>query len=123
MLSFVSSLLPLAILALAQDAAPLSTQPDCTGILAIHPRCETREAAYSRDFFHVNGNYQQLTGSTAKIISNQFYVEKLTPKGGAKKPNPIVLFTAGVPSGAVRCCLTRQCPRLTLFTGMVEYAR
>lgn len=81
-----------------------STETDeghCVGIKAISPRCQSREVPYSRDFFYIGGKYAFNAALNSSILVNQMYVEKLTPHGGATKPYPIVLFTAGVPSGAV----------------------
>jgi hypothetical protein len=73
----------------------------CVGINAISPKCQTPETAYSRDYFYIGGRYQFNAALNSSILVDQMYVEKLTPHGGATKPYPIVLFTAGVPSGAV----------------------
>lgn len=77
------------------------TDDQCIGINAIRPYCRTQEAAYSRDYFYIGGRYQLNAALNQNILVDQMYVEKLTPFGGATKPYPIVLFTAGVPSGAV----------------------
>ncbi|KAE9961369.1 hypothetical protein BLS_002321 [Venturia inaequalis] len=76
------------------------TDDQCVGINAISPYRPTPEAAYSRDYFYIGGRYQLNAALDQNILVDQMYVEKLTPFGGAKKPYPIVLFTAGVPSGA-----------------------
>ena len=73
----------------------------CVGINAISPKCRTPELPYSRDFFYIGGRYQFNSALNSSILVDQMYVEKLTPHGGVTKPYPIVLFTAGVPSGAV----------------------
>jgi len=54
-----------------------------------------------RDFFYIGGNYQFNSALNSDIYVNAMYVEKLTPIDGVEKPYPVVLFTAGVPSGAV----------------------
>lgn len=77
------------------------TDGQCAGIKAIRPQCQSPEAAYSRDYFYIGGRYQLDAALQQNILVDQMYVEKLTPSRGATKPHPIVLFTAGVPSGAV----------------------
>lgn len=92
------------------------TDDQCIGINAISPYCKTSEAAYSRDYFYIGGRYQLNEKINQSILVDQMYVEKLTPRGGATKPYPIVLFTAGVPSGAV--CAVHQfqaCPQAKII--------
>jgi hypothetical protein len=101
LLPVVYGLVLAAIPALA-DTAPAPHYANCTGINAISPKCRSSETAYTRDFFYIGGQYANYAALKSDIIINQMYVEKLTPIGGAQKPYPIVLFTAGVPSGAVR---------------------
>lgn len=74
---------------------------DCTGVKAISPQCNTQESAYFRDFFYVGGEYAPAGNTTQSIFSGQMYVEKLTPAKGVTKVHPLVLISAGVPSGAV----------------------
>ena len=95
------------LLSLGGSALALATrhqkdQPNCVGINAISPKCKSSESAFTRDFFYIGGVYAPFPLLKSQITINQMYVEKLTPIGGANKPYPIVLFTAGVPSGAVR---------------------
>lgn len=100
------------------------TDDQCVGINAISPNCSTPEAAYSRDYFYIGGRYQLNAALDQNILVDQMYVEKLTPFGGAKKPYPIVLFTAGVPSGAV--CAAHQfqaCLEPNIIPGMAQHAR
>jgi len=97
---FFQSVYTVLFLAAAVSADGPVVSANCVGINAIRPACVSKESAYVRDFFHINGNYQISGTTNQSIIVNQFYVEKLTPKEGAKKRDPIVLFTAGVPSGA-----------------------
>ena len=75
---------------------------DCTGIKAVSPECKSPEAAYQRDTFYIGGGYVPAPNSnTSSIFSDQIYVEKLTPAKGVKKTKPIVLISAGIPSGSV----------------------
>lgn len=100
--------LPLTILALAGASASASapgngtysnTTVSCTGIDAISPACSSAETLYRRDTFFVGGEYVPYGASYLR--SGQIYVEKLTPAAGATKPYPLVLVSAGVPSGSV----------------------
>ncbi|KAI9923438.1 hypothetical protein ASPWEDRAFT_151553 [Aspergillus wentii DTO 134E9] len=45
--------------------------------------------AHERTYFYVGGSYE-LNSSGAHVVTNQTYVEKLTPAGGASKEYPIV---------------------------------
>jgi hypothetical protein len=95
----------------------------CVGINAISPQCQTRETPYSRDFFYIGGHYQFNQALNSSILVDQMYVEKLTPHGGASKPYPIVLFTAGVPSGAVSpACHSRIHRQAKTTAGMAQHA-
>lgn len=95
------------------------TGASCVGINAISPKCRTRETPYSRDFFYIGGRYQFDEALNSSILVDQMYVEKLTPYAGATKPYPIVLFTAGVPSGAVcAACPPYFVAKLKWFLGM-----
>lgn len=78
-----------------------TTTVGCTGLDAISPACSSAETAYRRDVFFVGGEYVPYGASYLR--SGQLYVEKLTPAGagGATKPYPLVLISAGVPSGSV----------------------
>lgn len=78
---------------------PRAAQADCIGVHAISPLCTTQESAYHRDVFFVGGNYEP--SGTSYIVSDQLYVEKLTPVAGVTKPYPLVFISAGVPSGSV----------------------
>lgn len=53
-----------------------------------------------RDYFYVGGEYVYMPNFGSSIFSGQMYVEKLAPAWGAWQPHPLVLITAGVPSGA-----------------------
>ena len=74
---------------------------DCSGINAINPQCKGPETAYEREYFYVGGRYVYNATTNSTIMTWEMYVEKLTPPGGATQPHPIILMTAGVPSGAV----------------------
>jgi hypothetical protein len=74
---------------------------DCSGIKAISPKCKGPEAAYQREYFYVNGRYVFNATTNSTLMTWEMYVEKLTPLGGATQPHPVILMTAGVPSGAV----------------------
>ena len=75
---------------------------DCTGIKAVSPQCSSHESAYVRDTFYMGGEYEPAGNSTTQsIYSDQLYVEKLTPGTGVKRAHPLVLISAGVPSGSV----------------------
>ncbi|KAF2402857.1 alpha/beta-hydrolase [Trichodelitschia bisporula] len=73
---------------------------NCDGLNQIKKECSSQESFYKRDYFYVGGNYQYNTALSSDIWVNAMYVEKLTGLGGVWRPYPIVLFTAGVPSGA-----------------------
>jgi hypothetical protein len=81
---------------------------DCTGINAISPQCKGPETAYQREYFYVNGRYIYNATTNSTLMTWEMYVEKLTPHGGATQAHPVVLMTAGVPSGSVS-------PLITLF--------
>ncbi|KAK8054623.1 hypothetical protein PG994_009690 [Apiospora phragmitis] len=74
---------------------------DCSGINALSPKCNSTEAAYTRDFFYVGGEYVSSTVSGQSIFTGQMYVEKLTPVRGINQTYPLVFVSAGVPSGTV----------------------
>ncbi|KAI1855110.1 hypothetical protein JX265_012298 [Neoarthrinium moseri] len=71
----------------------------CVGINAVRPQCKTQESAYYRDVFFLGGQY--IPSGTSFIMSDQLYVEKLTPLNGVDKPYPLVFISAGIPSGSV----------------------
>ncbi|POS74719.1 hypothetical protein DHEL01_v206892 [Diaporthe helianthi] len=77
----------------------LASDPACIGINAVKPECTPAEPPYHRDVFFVGGEY--VTSGTSVIISDQMYVEKLTPTSGVDKPFPIVFISAGLPAGNV----------------------
>ncbi|KAK7995016.1 alpha/beta-hydrolase [Apiospora arundinis] len=74
---------------------------DCTGINALSPKCKSTEAAYTRDFFYVGGDYIASAVPGQSIFTGQMYVEKLTPIAGVNQTYPLVFVSAGVPSGTV----------------------
>ncbi|KAK8046111.1 alpha/beta-hydrolase [Apiospora saccharicola] len=74
---------------------------DCTGINALSPKCKSSEAAYTRDFFYVGGDYAPSTIPGQSIFTGQMYVEKLTPLTGVNQTYPLVFVSASVPSGTV----------------------
>ncbi|KAK8036144.1 alpha/beta-hydrolase [Apiospora rasikravindrae] len=74
---------------------------DCSGINALSPKCKSTEAAYTRDFFYVGGDYVASTVPGQSIFTGQMYVEKLTPVTGVNQTYPLVFVSAGVPSGTV----------------------
>lgn len=76
-----------------------ATNTSCLGINAVSPSCKTAQSPYYRDVFFIGGKY--IPYGTTYIISNQLYVEKLTPIDGVVKPYPLVFISAGVPSGSV----------------------
>jgi hypothetical protein len=78
---------------------------NCTGINAISPNCRGPETTYQREYFYVGGQYVYNATTNLTLLTRQLYVEKLTPPGGVKQPHPVILMTAGVPSGAVRLVL------------------
>ncbi|KAK7959172.1 alpha/beta-hydrolase [Apiospora aurea] len=83
------------LLALLTGAAAL----DCSGINALSPKCKSSEAAYTRDFFYVGGDYVASAVPGQSIFTGQMYVEKLTPLTGVNQTYPLVFVSAGVPSG------------------------
>lgn len=74
---------------------------DCVGINAIRPECKSAEIPYYRDVFFVGGEYLPYSNISQSIPSDQIYVEKLTPLGGANQTHPLVFISAGIPSSAV----------------------
>ncbi|KAK8136978.1 alpha/beta-hydrolase [Apiospora sp. TS-2023a] len=92
-----SSLKAVGLLALVAGVAAT----DCTGINALSPKCKSSEAAYTRDFFYVGGDYVPSTIPGQSIFTGQMYVEKLTPLTGVNQMYPLVFVSAGVPSGTV----------------------
>lgn len=91
----IGELLALAFAAVAASA-------DCTGIKAISPKCSSKEAAFRRDYFYIGGEYVYEASFKSSIVSDQMYVEKLTPSNGVGQLYPLVLITVGVPLGAVQ---------------------
>lgn len=81
-----------AIAALAQD---------CTGINAVSPKCQSKEAAYHRDFFYIGGSYVSSRIPGQNVPGGQLYVEKLTPLDGVQHEHPVVFVSAGLPAGNV----------------------
>jgi hypothetical protein len=79
---------------------------NCQGINAISPKCKGPEAAYEREYFYVGGRYIYNATTNITLLTWQLFVEKLTPPDGVKQPHPVILMTAGVPSGAVRLSLS-----------------
>lgn len=71
--------------------------PEGKGISAL---CRSGEAPMVRDYFYVGGDYVYQPSLSYSIFSGQMYVERLAPARGAWQPHPLVLITAGVPSGA-----------------------
>lgn len=69
---------------------------DCTGVLALSPRCSSNQAAYARDIFYVGGRYYE--DSSGNRTTDQLYVEKLTPTA-VTQPKPVVFFHGGGTSG------------------------
>lgn len=88
---------PAAASAVVEPRATSNETVDCTGFHALSPLCTPLETAYHRDIFYVGGKYL-----SSGIVTDQLYVEKLTPLSGAPtKPYPLVFISAGVPSGSV----------------------
>lgn len=85
-----------ALLAL-QDAVLATFCPEGSGISAF---CHSKEAPMVRDYYYVGGEYVYMPKFGSSIYSGQMYVEKLALPWGAWQPHPLVLITAGVPSGA-----------------------
>ncbi|KAI3398725.1 hypothetical protein diail_8764 [Diaporthe ilicicola] len=77
----------------------LASNSTCIGINAVKPECKPSENPYHRDVFFIGGEY--VTSGTSYIISDQLYVEKLTPIAGVNKTFPVVFISAGLPSGSV----------------------
>lgn len=77
----------------------LASDPACIGINAVKPECTPAEPPYHRDVFFIGGEY--VTSGESTIISDQVYVEKLTPVSGVDKSFPIVFISAGLPAGNV----------------------
>lgn len=69
---------------------------DCTGVLALSPRCSSNQALYSRDVFYVGGRYYE--DGTGNRTTDQLYVEKLTP-AALTQSRPVVFFHGGGGSG------------------------
>lgn len=69
---------------------------DCTGVLALSPRCSSNQAPYARDVFYVGGRYIQ--DASGNRTTGQLYVEKLTPDA-VTQPKPVVFFHGGGTSG------------------------
>ncbi|KAK2607480.1 hypothetical protein N8I77_006148 [Diaporthe amygdali] len=69
---------------------------DCTGVLALSPRCSSNQFAYARDIFYVGGQYIQ--DASGNRTTGQLYVEKLTPNA-VTQPKPVVFFHGGGTSG------------------------
>jgi hypothetical protein len=51
----------------------------------------SQETPYFRDYFYIGGEYVD-NGSGEHIFSNQMYVEKLNPVGGATQATPLVMI-------------------------------
>lgn len=56
--------------------------------------------AHERAYFYVGGGYEVTSGGE-NIFTNQTYVEKLTPAGGASKEHPIVFIHGNGQTGTV----------------------
>lgn len=69
---------------------------DCTGVLALSPRCSSNQAACARDVFYVGGRYYE--DASGNRTTDQLYVEKLTP-AAVTQPKPVVFFHGGGTSG------------------------
>ena len=69
---------------------------DCTGVLALSPRCGSDQAPYARDVFYVGGRYYG--DDTGNRITDQLYVEKLTP-AAVTQSKPVVFLHGGGGSG------------------------
>jgi pimeloyl-ACP methyl ester carboxylesterase len=69
---------------------------DCTGVLALSPRCSSDQAPYARDVFYVGGRYYG--DDTGNRITDQLYVEKLTP-AAVTQSKPVVFLHGGGGSG------------------------
>lgn len=78
-------------------AEPPAPSADCTGIKAISPECETAEARYFRDIFYVGG--RKVPSGSGSVLSDQIYVEKLTPGCRVVHKQPLVFFHGGANSG------------------------
>lgn len=100
--SLLSSALGLALLAGGSLAARLpgrsdsNSTADCTGVLALSPRCSSDQAAYARDVFYVGGRYYE--DASGNRTTDQLYVEKLSP-AAVTQPKPVVFFHGGGTSG------------------------
>ncbi len=66
---------------------------NCTGTLAISPKCRTSETPYTRDFFYVGG--RPLKSATGELTADKLYVEKITPAAGVRRSKPLVFFHGG----------------------------
>ncbi|KAH7411492.1 Alpha/Beta hydrolase protein [Cadophora sp. MPI-SDFR-AT-0126] len=56
-----------------------------------------QETPHHRSYFYVGGDY--LTTSSGHILTDQMYVEKLTPVSGCTKPYPIIFIHGGAQTG------------------------
>lgn len=57
-------------------------------------------ATHERTYFYVGGGYE-VNSRGEHVFTNQTYVEKLTPAGGASKEHPIVLVHGKGQTGTV----------------------
>lgn len=57
-------------------------------------------AAHERSYFYVGGGYEINTRGE-HVFTNQTYVEKLTPAGGASREHPIVFVHGNGQTGTV----------------------
>lgn len=105
------------------SAREVNGTENCVGINAVNPRCKSTEKLYYRDFFYIGGHYQYESSLNSNIYVDGFYVEKLTPPQGVTRPHPIILLSAGVPSGAVSIqSWLWNTASGTYSSGLVEYA-
>jgi hypothetical protein len=82
-------------------AAVITYPSHCIGKDAIRPDCTSAEILHRRDFFYVGGRYVYNSTLANNLVSEQMYMEKLTPASGITRPRPLVFFQAGGSSGAV----------------------
>ncbi|KAG8160136.1 hypothetical protein KVR01_009672 [Diaporthe batatas] len=93
----LASLLSSAALALLLGPASSLAAADCTGVSALSPSCSSSQAQHARDVFYVGGRYYG-DDATGSRITDQLYVEKLTPPA-VTQPRPVVFFHGGGGSG------------------------
>lgn len=70
-------------------------------VVTSNPPITANEALHKRSIFYVGGQYVFNTTLGGNIVTNDEYVEELTPAQGVKQKYPIVFFHGGGPSGAV----------------------